>query len=275
LTCERGAGVRADGAWTARQHSRTSSGGEVYTEPIDAGRHASLEVRRLRLVEGAPALPEQKKEISMLPDALSQPVTSPEALQEIVGSPELPALKKQLDFLDAHCRRFIALAPLLFISSSDAAGRCDVAPRGDAPGFVRVLGEKLLAIPERAGNRRTDTMRNILANPHVGLILLIPGVRETLRINGKAGLYRDPHLLEAMTYQGKTPLVAIGVTVEEVFLHCGRALVRSHVWEPETWPQPAERPSAAQIFADHMQLPDVTCAVVEERLEVGYTKALY
>ncbi len=109
----------------------------------------------------------------------------------------------------------------------------------------------------------------------LGLIFLIPGVRETLRINGKAGIYRDPQLLEAMTYQGKMPLVAVGVEVEEVFLHCGRALVRSHVWEPDTWPQSAERPSAAQIFADHMQLPNVTCEVVERRLEEGYTKSLY
>lgn len=211
----------------------------------------------------------------MLPTVLSQPVTSPEALQDIVGSPELPALKKQIDFLDEHCRHFIALAPLLFISSSNTAGLCDVSPKGDVPGFVRVLSEKLLAIPERPGNRRTDTMRNILANPHLGLIFLIPGVRETLRINGTAGIYRDPELLEAMAYQGKTPLVAIGVEVQEVFLHCGRALVRSHVWEPDTWLTATERPSAAQIFADHMQLPEVTCAVVERRLEVGYTTALY
>ncbi len=166
-----------------------------------------------------------------------------------------------INFLDDHCRRFIALSPLLFIASANGDGLCDVSPKGDAPGFVRVLSEQLLAIPERAGNRRTDTMRNILANPHLGLLFVIPGMRETLRINGRAGIYRDPDLLEAMTYQGKQPRVAIGVEVQEVFLHCGRALVRSHVWQQETWLPADERPSAGEIFADHMQLPDITCEV--------------
>src|SRR5262249_41078927 len=147
----------------------------------------------------------------MLPTTLSQPVTSPELLREIMGEPDAPAVKKQIGLLDEHCRRFIALSPLLFIASANAEGLCDVSPKGDAPGFVQPLGDHLLAIPERAGNRRTDTMRNILANPHLGLIFLIPGMRETLRINGKAGIYRDPDLLQAMTFQGKTPLVAIGV----------------------------------------------------------------
>jgi len=206
---------------------------------------------------------------------LSQPVTSAEELREIIGAPGAPAVNKQIDHLDAHCRQFIALAPLLFISSANADGLCDVSPKGDAPGFVHVLDEKLLAIPERAGNRRTDTMRNILANPQVGLLFVIPGLRETLRINGRATLYRDPALLEMMTFQGKTPKVAAVVEAQEVFLHCGRALVRAHVWETATWPDPAALPSAGQIFADHMRLPEVTCEAVEEVLEDHYTKHLY
>lgn len=211
----------------------------------------------------------------MLPTILSHPVTSPDVLAEIIGAPDLPAVKKQINFLDDHCRRFIALSPLLFIASANGDGLCDVSPKGDAPGFVRVLSEQLLAIPERAGNRRTDTMRNLLANPHLGLLFVIPGMRETLRINGRAGIYRDPDLLEAMTYQGKQPRVAIGVEVQEVFLHCGRALVRSHVWQQETWPPADQRPSAGEIFADHMQLPDITCEAVEEHLEESYSKRLY
>jgi PPOX class probable FMN-dependent enzyme len=211
----------------------------------------------------------------MLPTTLSQPVTSPELLREIIGEPDAPAVKKQIGFLDAHCRRFIALSPLLFIASANAEGLCDVSPKGDAPGFVQVLSDHLLAIPERAGNRRTDTMRNILANPYLGLIFLIPGMRETLRINGRAGIYRDPDLLQAMTFQGKTPLVAIGVEVQEVFLHCGRALVRAQVWQPDTWPPADQRPSAGQIFLDHIQLPDTTCEQVEQILEESYTKRLY
>jgi PPOX class probable FMN-dependent enzyme len=206
---------------------------------------------------------------------LSQPITSAEELREIIGAPDAPAIKKQIDHLDEHCRQFIALAPLLFISSANAEGQCDVSPKGDAPGFVHVLDEKLLAIPERAGNRRTDTMRNILANPQVGLIFVVPGMRETLRINGRATIYRDPELLEMMTVQGKTPKVAMVVEAQEVFLHCGRALVRSHVWQVATRPDAAALPSAGQIFADHMQLPGVTCERAEEVLEDHYTTHLY
>jgi uncharacterized protein len=206
---------------------------------------------------------------------LRQPVTSAEELRAIIGAPDAPAIKKQIDHLDEHCRQVIALAPLLFISSANADGQCDVSPKGDAPGFVHVLDEKLLAIPERAGNRRTDTMRNILANPQVGLIFIIPGMRETLRINGRATIYRDPELLEAMTFQGKTPLVATVVEAQEVFLHCGRALVRAHIWQTATWPGPAALPSAGQIFADHMRLPEVTCERAEEVLEDHYTTHLY
>jgi PPOX class probable FMN-dependent enzyme len=206
---------------------------------------------------------------------LRRPITSTEELREIIGTPDAPAVKKQIDHLDEHCRNFISLAPLLFISSANAEGQCDVSPKGDAPGFVHVLDEKLLAIPERAGNRRTDTMRNILTNPQVGLIFVIPGMRETLRVNGRATIYRDPELLEAMTFQGKTPLVAMVVEAQEVFLQCGRALVRSHVWEAATWPDPAALPRAAQIFTDHMRLPEVTCERAEEVLEDHYTTHLY
>jgi PPOX class probable FMN-dependent enzyme len=206
---------------------------------------------------------------------LRQPIASAEELREIIGAPDAPAVKKQIDHLDEHCRRFIALAPLLFISSANADGLCDVSPKGDAPGFVHVLDEKLLAIPERAGNRRTDTMRNILANPQVGLLFVIPGMRETLRINGHGAIYRDPELLQAMTFQGKTPPVAMVVEAQEVFLHCGRALVRSHIWEMATWPDAAALPSAARIFTDHMRLSDVTCERTEAALEVAYTTHLY
>jgi PPOX class probable FMN-dependent enzyme len=211
----------------------------------------------------------------MAPITLRQSITSADELREIIGTPDAPAIKKQIDHLDEHCRRFIALAPLLFISSANADGQCDVSPKGDAPGFVHVLDDKLLAIPERAGNRRADTLRNILANPQVGLTFVIPGMRELLRINGRATIYRDPELLEAMTFQGKTPLVATVVEAQEVFLHCGRALVRSHVWETATWPDAATLPSAAQIFADHMRLPEVTCELAKEVLEDHYTTHLY
>lgn len=206
---------------------------------------------------------------------LRDKVTSRDALQALLGSPETIALKKQIDFIDDHCRRFIAQSPLVFISTANAEGRCDVSPKGDAPGFVHIPGERLLAIPERPGNRRADTMRNILENPHVGLIFLIPGVRETLRVNGRAGIYRDNELLQAMAFRGKTPVVAICVEVEEVFLHCGRAMVRSTVWNPDTWPQAETHPSAGQIFADHSGIEEMNCEVVERHLEEAYTTKLY
>ena len=211
----------------------------------------------------------------MTPSTVRDRITSADVLQELIGKPGEAALRKQLDALDAHCRRFIALAPLLFISSSRADGCCDVSPRGDSAGFVRVLGARLLAVPERPGNRRTDTMHNLLENPHVGLLFVIPGVRETLRVNGRAGIYRDAALLATMAHRGTTPVVAICVEVEEVFLHCGRALVRAGVWDKATWPRVGARPSAGQILADHIGMEDVTCEVIEERLEEAYTTKLY
>jgi PPOX class probable FMN-dependent enzyme len=206
---------------------------------------------------------------------LHEPMTSVEALRALLGEPGEPALKKQIDRLDAHCRRFIALAPLLFISTANRAGLCDVSPKGDAPGFVRVLSETRLAIPDRPGNRRADTLRNLLENPQVGLLFVIPGMRETLRINGAATLYTDAALLDSLAAQGKRPQLAIVVEAREVFLHCGRALIRSRLWETATWPQPESLPSAPQIFADHIAMPGVTREAAEEALEESYTAELY
>jgi hypothetical protein len=206
---------------------------------------------------------------------LRERVTSVEALRALLGEPGAPALQKQIDRLDEHCRRFIALSPLLLIGTANGAGLCDVSPKGDAPGFARVLSETLLAIPDRPGNRRADTLRNILENPQVGLLFVIPGMRETLRINGAATLYTDAALLDTLSAQGKRPQLAIVVEAREVYLHCGRALIRSQLWETASWPQPATLPSASQIFADHIALPGVTRSVAEEALEESYTTGLY
>ncbi len=209
------------------------------------------------------------------PVTLSERLTTAEQVRALLGEPGEPALRKQIATLDDHCRRFIALSPLLFVSTANGAGLCDVSPRGDAPGFVRILSDTLLAIPERPGNRRADTLRNILENPQVGLLFVIPGLRETLRVNGAARLHTDAALLDALSVEGKRPQVAIVVEAREVFLHCGRALVRSRLWQTETWPQPDALPSAAQIFADHIAQPGVTREVAEESLETGYTTSLY
>ena len=180
-------------------------------------------------------------------------VDSEERLRAVLGQPSERALGKERPRLDAHCRTFIAHAPFLILGTSDAAGRCDVSPKGDQPGFVKVLDETHLAIPDRVGNNRLDGMRNILHNPHVGLIFLIPGREDTLRVNGRAWIVEDDAILDAMIVQGKRPPFAIGVEVEEVFMHCPRAFMRAGLWKPERWPDVAAVPSMAAMLWD--QLP--------------------
>lgn len=204
-----------------------------------------------------------------------QTVTSVEELEAMLGQPSETAVRKQIDQLDAHCRRFIALSPLVMISTANRDGWCDVSPKGDAPGFARVLSATQLAIPDRPGNRRADTLRNILANPQIGLLFLIPGMRETLRVNGRAQIVADPDLLASLAAQSKAPQLAIVVTAQEVYLHCGKALIRSQLWRPETWPAAATLPSASQIFLDHIRLQDRTCEQVDEMLDDDYANGLY
>src|SRR5215469_2391949 len=158
---------------------------------------------------------DERKENRMWRDV----VTSVETLRTIVGGePSEVARRKELSALDVHARAFIAGSPFLLLGTSSSDGRCDVSPKGDAPGFVRVIDDHHLAIPDRPGNKRLDGMRNILSNPHVGLIFLVPGNDFTLRVNGRAAITRDPELLRTLEAQGKVPLLAIGVEVEEVFL---------------------------------------------------------
>ncbi len=181
-------------------------------------------------------------------------VTSEQRLREVLGQPMKRALLKEQPSLDAHFRAFIAGSPFLVLATSGADGRCDVSPKGDEPGFVRVLDDTHLAIPDRIGNNRLDGMRNILQNPHVGLIFLIPGREDTLRINGKAWIVEDGDLLDTMTMKGKRPPFCIGVEVEEAYMHCARAFMRAGLWKPDRWPDPKAVPSMAQMMWD--QLPD-------------------
>jgi PPOX class probable FMN-dependent enzyme len=178
-------------------------------------------------------------------------VTSVETLRAVVGGePSEVARKKEIPALDVHARTFIARSPFLLLGTSDAEGRCDVSPKGDEPGFVRVLDDHHLVVPDRPGNKRLDGMRNILANPHVGLIFLIPGNDFTLRVNGRAAITREPALLQSLAAKGKVPLLAIGVTVEEVFLHCARSFRRGLLWEPASWPGPDAIPSMPCMLYD-------------------------
>lgn len=153
----------------------------------------------------------------------SSVVASLADLRTVVGEPGEVARRKQIDHLDAWCRDYLARAPYVLMATSDARGRCDVSPKGDRPGFVHVVDDCHLAIPERPGNRRLDSVTNLFDNPHVGLLFVVPGFDETLRVNGRACLTRDPDLLARMTVDGKAPIFAFGIAVDEVFVHCAKA----------------------------------------------------
>lgn len=211
----------------------------------------------------------------MIQSRFKDTVTSEEELRELIGFPGELATRKQLAYLDDHCQNFIARSPFLLISSVDAAGACDVSPRGDAAGFVLVLDEKTLVIPERPGNWRLDTLRNIVQTSAVGLLFIIPGVEETLRVNGHACLVRNTRLLERTAAQGKQPLIAIGVEVDECFLHCAKSLKRSKLWDTTSWPERTACPSLAQMLLDQVRPANQTVKDLEAYVEESYTKRLY
>ena len=202
-------------------------------------------------------------------------VGSLDELRALMGEPSEIALRKDIARIDEHCRAFIARAPFVLVATADRAGRCDVSPKGDAPGFVLVVDERTLLIPDRPGNKRFDGMRNLLENPRIGLIFLVPGSEETLRVNGRARIVRDPEWLARLAAQGKTPQLAIAVDVEESFLHCAKCVKRSGLWEPATWPAKSELPRAAQILLDHIRPEGVTVDQFECQLEEGYRTRLY
>jgi PPOX class probable FMN-dependent enzyme len=207
--------------------------------------------------------------------AFRKPVTSEDELRTVIGGePSRAAVAKQQVTLDVHCRNFIARSPFLLLATSNAKGQCDVSPKGDGPGFVLVLDEQRLLIPDRPGNKRLDGMRNLLDNPHIGLIFLIPGIEETLRVNGRAWIVRDEELLERCEVRGKVPTLGIGVEVEEAFIHCAKAFKRSGLWEQARWPDLNGMPSAAQILFDHTRATG-TVEEYDRALQDGYQKRLY
>jgi len=194
-------------------------------------------------------------------------VASEQELRDLIGFPGPIAVAKQIDRLDAHCRAFIARSPYMLLGTGDASGRCDVSPKGDTPGFVVVLDDTHLIIPDRPGNNRLDGMRNILSNPRVGLLFLVPGQKQTLRVNGRACLVRDEALRERLSVAGKRPALAIGVEVDEVFMHCGKASMRSRLWEPQHWPAADGLPSAACMLLEHARPEGMTLQDMEDRIE--------
>jgi PPOX class probable FMN-dependent enzyme len=208
-------------------------------------------------------------------DRFAEQVRSAEELAAIIGTPSSLSLKKELTALDEHMRRFIAHSPFLVISTHSAEGRCDASPRGDAPGFVQVVDDRTLLIPDRFGNKRVDSFRNVLETGRVGLLFLIPGVGETLRVNGRAAIIRDEAWLTPLTAQGKRPVVAVAVEVEECYLQCAKALLRSKLWKPLEWPNLQSLPSAAEMFTDHVRMPEYDVAKMQAALENAYKNNLY
>lgn len=200
-------------------------------------------------------------------------------LRDLIGHPSGLAAKKSLTRLDRYCREFIALSPFLCIGTMSGDGRADVSPRGDPAGFVQVLDDNTIAIPDRPGNHRLDTMSNILANPSVGLIFMIPGFEDTLRINGRATLTRDPDILDRATIKNKRPEIAIRVAVEEAFLHCAKALKRSRLWEEDAKVDRSVMPSLARIIlnqtSENGAIDEDTAKSADERLEESYRNHLY
>jgi len=207
----------------------------------------------------------------MLIERFTDVITEEAELRGIFGQPSERALNKQIDRLDVHCRAIIKKCPFILLGTSNTEGRCDVSPKGDYPGFVRVLDDRTIAIPDLPGNNRLDTLRNMIANPQVGLIFMIPGMNETLRINGKIQLVRDAELLQSMAYEGKSPKLAIVVHVQEVFTHCPKAFLRSKLWSDEFRIDRSELPSFAEILKDHTGLVD--CDVEELQKELDHKAA--
>jgi PPOX class probable FMN-dependent enzyme len=186
-----------------------------------------------------------------------------------LGAPDEMIEAKIGDRIDRHARRFIAHSPFLTLATADANGRADCSPRGDYPGFVKVLDERTLALPDRPGNKIADSFRNIGENDGVGLLFFVPGMRETLRVNGSAYVTDDPDVLARMRTEAKAPMLAIVVDVEQVYFHCGRALIRSRLWDPASQALAAELPSAGEIAAEKMNLDP---ALLDQLLEDGYRK---
>lgn len=205
---------------------------------------------------------------------MNEQITDTAGLREIIDAPMALAATKEMPALDRHCRHFIELSPFLCLSSMSADGKADVSPRGDPPGFVKVLDDTTVLIPDRKGNRRLDTMQNILEQPSVAVIFFVPGIEETLRINGKASITRDPALLEDMAIQGKVPALGIKIEIDTVFFHCAKALKRSRLWDAEAQIDRGDFPRYGQIVKDQRN-PGGTADEIEDYIQTNYKTEMY
>jgi PPOX class probable FMN-dependent enzyme len=202
------------------------------------------------------------------------------AVREVIGTPMELAKKKAIPKLDKYCRALIERSPFLTIGTANANGKADVSPRGDAPGFVLILDDNTIFIPERPGNNRVDTLTNITENPNVGLLFLVPGYDETLRVNGRASVVKDGILLERCAVRDRVPKLGIMVAVEEAYLHCAKAFRRSKLWAPESRQDRKAMPSLGKIILEqtaeeNKQPSEDEVKVVDEYIEDNYRNELY
>lgn len=201
-------------------------------------------------------------------------ITTREELRSIYKLPSEIAVRKELSALDAHSVSFIGRSPFLLMGTFDGDGRADVTPRGDRPGFVAVLDPTTIAIPDRPGNNRLDTLDNLIANPSVGLLFLIPGMNETLRVNGTGRITTDETLRTRLAVEGKLPQSVVVVSIEAVYMHCAKAFMRSELWNPGSWPDRTTLPTLGQILRDQMAVsesPDAT----DRRLDEAYRNTMW
>ena len=196
-----------------------------------------------------------------------------DALRSHYGTPKVRALGKEIDHLDRHCRKYISLSPFLTIASQGADGHADSSPRGETPGFVAVLDDKHFAIPDRPGNNRLDTLTNIVENPAVGVLFMVPGFREILRVNGRAEIRDDEDLRKRFEVNGKLPATVIVVEVESAYIHCAKAVMRSQLWEDDARTERDLLPSLSEIIADQMGREPP--AETEEEMLAAFNKVLY
>jgi PPOX class probable FMN-dependent enzyme len=203
-------------------------------------------------------------------------IESEDDLRAMVKAPPADARpwQKEIPALDDHCRAFIARSPLAVLATAGPDGRCDASPRGGPPGFVTVLDDRRLAFGDLPGNRRQDSHRNLIATGRAALLFLVPGRAETLRVNGRACLTRDPEVLEAVALDGSPPALAFGMEVEVAFVHCAKALLRSQLWKPESWLDLEGLPSSAAMLRDHVA-NGVTLEGVEAALRESYGTTMW
>jgi len=201
-------------------------------------------------------------------------IVTRERLREIYRKPSHRIINKVIDRIDPICRAFIAACPFVVVATRGADGKLDLSPKGDPPGFILVLDDKSLAIPDRIGNNKLDTFENLLVHPEVGLFLLIPGNGESLRISGKGQIVQNQRLQEQASINNKPPSAMLVVTVEEAFLHCAKAFTRSKLWQPELWPDRSGVPSLAEAMVAHGELED-TVPEMQAIIEKDAAERLY